>query len=86
MEAPEMKQFPSSGLNKLGSSAFCDEKIVVSNRGDVEMIVRSMRSSWFQKAKLLPQDDSGLGDSGAQISVIDVATATKFGLALTLFL
>jgi hypothetical protein len=80
MEAPEMKQFPSSGLNKLGSSAFCDEKIVVSNRGDVEMIVRSMRSSWLQKAKMLPQDDSGLGDSGAQISVTNVATATKFGL------
>ena len=44
------------------------------------MMVRSMRSDWLQKARLLPQGDFGLGDSGAQISVTNVATATKFGL------
>ena len=44
------------------------------------MLVRSMGSDWIQKARLLSEKDSGLGDSGAQISVINVATAAKFGL------
>ena len=44
------------------------------------MMVRSMRSDWLQKARLLPRDDFGLGDSGAQISVTNAATAAKFGL------
>ena len=44
------------------------------------MMVRSMRSDWLQKARLLPKGDFGLGDSGAQISVTNVATAAKFGL------
>jgi hypothetical protein len=38
-----------------------------------------MRSDWLQKAKSL-SEDTGLGDSGAQISVTNVATAEKFGL------
>jgi hypothetical protein len=38
-----------------------------------------MRSDWLQKAKML-SEDTGLGDSGAQISVTNVATAEKFGL------
>ena len=53
----------------------------MSYRGDVAKLVRSMGSEWLQKARLLPEE-SGLGDSGAQISVTNVATATKFGLKM----
>ena len=44
------------------------------------MLVRSMGSDWIQKGRLLSEADSGLGDSGAQISVTNAATASKFGL------
>ena len=57
----------------------CDKESIVSYRGDVVKLVRSMGSEWLQKARLLPEE-SGLGDSGAQISVTNVATATKFHL------
>ena len=75
-----MQQTLPSELDKSPSSVDRDRKSVVSNRGDVELMVRSMRSDWIQKARLLPQGDVGLADSGAQISVTNVATATKFGL------
>ena len=53
---------------------------VSCEHSDVDMMVRSMRSDWLQKARLLPRDDFCLGDSGAQISVTNIATAAKFGL------
>jgi hypothetical protein len=59
----------------------CDKESIVSYRGDVAKLVRSMGSDWLQKARLLPEE-SGLGDSGAQISVTNVATASKFGLKM----
>ena len=37
-------------------------------------------TGWIQKGKLLSETESGLGDSGAQISVTNAATAAKFGL------
>ena len=68
-----MKRSSSSGLDKLVH--FEEVSAIVSNRGDVGMLVRSMGSDWIQKARLLSQTDSG-----AQISVTSVATAAKFGL------
>ena len=72
-----MQQTLPSELDKSSSSVVREGKSVVSNRGDVELMVRSMRSDWIQKARLLPQGDVGLADSGAQISVTNVATATN---------
>ena len=65
-----------------------DESVAVSSlRGDVDMLARSMGCGWLQKAVLLPAegDETGLGDSGAQISVTNVATAKKFGLQIQLY-
>ena len=73
-----MKRSSSSGLDK--SVNFEEVSVIASNRGDVGMLVRSMGSDWIQKGRLLSETDSGLGDSGAQISVTNVATAAKFGL------
>jgi len=73
-----MKRSSSSGLDK--SVHFEEVSAIASNRGDVGMLVRSMGSDWIQKGRLLSETDSGLGDSGAQISVTNVATAAKFGL------
>jgi len=75
---PGKKRSSLSGLDK--SVRFEDVPAVVSNRGDVGMLVRSMGSDWIQKGRLLSETDSGLGDSGAQISVTNAATASKFGL------
>jgi len=73
-----MKRSSSSGLDKLVH--FEEVSAIASNRGDVGMLVRSMGSDWIQKAILLSKTDLGLVDSGAQISVTNVATAAKFGL------
>jgi len=65
-----------------------DESVAVSSlRGDVDMLARLMSGGWLQKAVLMPAegDESGLGDSGAQISVTNVATAKKFGLKIQLY-
>ena len=73
-----MKRSSSSGLDK--SVHFEEVSVIASNRGDVGMLVRSMGSDWIQKAILLSKTDLGLVDSGAQISVTNVATAAKLGL------
>ena len=45
------------------------------------MLARSVRSDWIQKARIMSTaKDSDLGDSGAQISVTNCATAEKFGM------
>ena len=55
-----MKRSSSSGLDKLVHVE--EVSAIASNRGDVGMLVRSMGSDWIQKARLLSQTDSGLGD------------------------
>ena len=57
-----MKRSSSSGLDK--SVHFEEVSVIASDRGDVGMLVRSMGSDWIQKARLLSEKDSGLGDSG----------------------
>ena len=64
-----MQQTLPSELDKSSSSVDRDGKSVVSYRGDVELMVRSMRSDWIQKARLLPRGDVGLADSGAQMHI-----------------
>jgi len=68
-----------SGLGRTGGPTSVEA--IVSFRGDVDMLARSVRSDWIQKARIVSTvKDSGLGDSGAQISVTNCATAEKFGL------
>jgi len=74
-----MKRSSSSGLDK--SVHFEEVLVIASNLGDVRMLVRSMGSDWIRKpGRLLSQTETGLGDSGAHISVTNVATAATFGL------
>ena len=51
-----------SGLGKIGGPVSVGG--IVSFRGDVDVLVRSVRSDWIQKARIVSTvKDSGLGDS-----------------------